>query len=163
VQVVSISWWNAGSSYWAFGALMAKSERPAQLSAAGTEFRHILSVTWTRPAWFAAASLLRWSHHAGDAPETRPAPWLKFKERIRHRWLTPFYGWNGFGSGSRMLSVTGFFSEVLSTLEHSRSGGGDFLFCRCANRTAEAYQALAGDQHGPGQGRSGGRIEALQS
>jgi uncharacterized protein YjbI with pentapeptide repeats len=89
---------------------------------------------------------------------------LKFKERIRHRWLTPFYWlewiweWLAHALSNwvflEVLEYLGTFSVLVAVI---------FYFADAPNRTRQKhYQAWQVINTAQGKGGSGGRIEALQ-
>src|SRR5580658_5829336 len=94
----------------------------------------------------------------------RPDPWPIRKERIRHRWTTPFWGiewvldWVAYGL-SRWT-----FLDVLEYLEgFSVLIAVIFYFAESGDRLKQKhYQAWQVINTAQGKGGSGGRIEALQ-
>jgi hypothetical protein len=94
----------------------------------------------------------------------RPDPWPIRKERIRHRWTTPFWGiewvldWVAYGL-SRWT-----FLDVLEYLEgFSVLIAVIFYFSESGDRLKQKhYQAWQVINTAQGKGGSGGRIEALQ-
>src|ERR1700682_5578880 len=94
----------------------------------------------------------------------RPDPWVKFRERIRRRWLTPFFGlewiWEWLAHALSnwvfldVLEHFGTFSVLVAVI---------FYFADAPNRTRQKhYQAWQAINTAQGKGGSGGGIEALQ-
>jgi uncharacterized protein YjbI with pentapeptide repeats len=97
-------------------------------------------------------------------PRPRPDPWLKFKDRIRHRRLTPFFWlewifeWLAHAFSNwvflEVLEYLGTFSVLVAVI---------FYFADAPNRIRlKHYQAWQVINTAQGKGGSGGRIEALQ-
>ncbi len=118
-------------------------------------------MAWTRSGWW-FATLVRTMLRLVARP--RPDPWEKFKERIRHRWLAPFFWlewiweWLAHGLSNwvflEVLEYLGTFSVLVAVI---------FYFVDAPNRTRQKhYQAWQVINTAQGKGGSGGRIEALQ-
>jgi uncharacterized protein YjbI with pentapeptide repeats len=97
-------------------------------------------------------------------PRPRPDPWSKFRERIPHRALTPFFWlewileWPAHALSNwvflEVLEYLGTFSVLVAVI---------FYFADAPNRTRlKHYQAWQVINTAQGKGGSGGRIEALQ-
>src|ERR1700674_2843564 len=97
-------------------------------------------------------------------PRPRPDPWSKFRERIPHRALTPFFWlewileWPAHALSNwvflEVLEYLGTFSVLVAVI---------FYFADAPNRTRlKHYQAWQVINTAQGKGGSGGRIEAMQ-
>jgi uncharacterized protein YjbI with pentapeptide repeats len=97
-------------------------------------------------------------------PRPRPDPWAKFKERIRQRWLTPFFWLEWIWEWLAHVLSNWVFLEVLEYLgTFSILVAVIFYFADAPNRTRlKHYQAWQVINTAQGKGGSGGRIEALQ-
>ena len=94
----------------------------------------------------------------------RPDPWSVLRERIKHRWTTPFWGiewvmeWVAYAlshwSFLEVLEYLGSFSVLIGVIFYFSESGD-----RIKQRHYQAWQVINTAQ---GKGGSGGRIEALQ-
>jgi hypothetical protein len=94
----------------------------------------------------------------------RPAPWAKFRESIRRRWLAPFYWLEWIWEWIAFALSNWAFLEVLEYAGRlSLLIGVIFYFYEAPDRKKQKhYQAWQVINTAQGKGGSGGRIEALQ-
>ena len=94
----------------------------------------------------------------------RPEPWLVLKNKLKHRWMTPFrafewvWEWIAYGlsrwSFLEVLEYLSSFSVLVGVIFYFSESGA-----RVKQRHYQAWQVINTAQ---GKGGSGGRIEALQ-
>src|ERR1700722_15885690 len=94
----------------------------------------------------------------------RPDPWSVRRERISHRWTTPFWGIEWALDWVSFVLSRWTFLDVLEYLEgFSVLIAVIFYFSEAGDRLKQKhYQAWQGINTAQGKGGSGGRIEALQ-
>jgi hypothetical protein len=94
----------------------------------------------------------------------RPDPWPVLKERIKHRWTTPFWGIEWVMEWVAFALSRWTFLDVLEYLEgFSVLIAVIFYFSESGDRLKQKhYQAWQVINTAQGKGGSGGRIEALQ-
>src|SRR5580693_1018243 len=94
----------------------------------------------------------------------RPDPWSVLRERIKHRWTTPFWGIEWVMEWVAFALSRWTFLDVLEYLEgFSVLIAVIFYFSESGDRLKQKhYQAWQVINTAQGKGGSGGRIEALQ-
>jgi Pentapeptide repeats (8 copies) len=106
--------------------------------------------------------------HRGDMrvriQRERPEPWLARKQRIRRRWLTPFWAVEWMLEWCAFVLSRWTFLDVLEYLEgFSVLIAVIFYFAESGDRLKQKhYQAWQVINTAQGKGGSGGRIEALE-